>query len=90
MDQERGQRGASGEIRLKTRIARQVTLARLLITPMPGVHALCDHLSPLLYVPVAPLELADALDWSAVPGLLDDPLQLNSHLCAIGAALRDT
>lgn len=66
----------------------QVTLARLLITPMPGVHALCDHLSPLLYVPVAPLDLTEALDWSGVPGLLDDPLQLNQQLCAIGAALR--
>lgn len=67
----------------------QVTLARLLITPMPGLHALCDHLGPLLYVPVAPLDLAEALDWSAVPGLLDDPLLLNQQLCAIGAALRN-
>jgi hypothetical protein len=66
-----------------------VTLARLLITPMPGVHALCDHLGPLLYVPVAPLDLRDALDWSDVPGLLDDPTLLNQQLCAIGAALRD-
>lgn len=66
----------------------QITLARLLITPMPGVHALCDHLSPLLYVPVAPLDLREALDWSAVPGLLDDPGLLNQRLCAIGAALR--
>lgn len=67
----------------------QVTLARLLVTPMPGLHALCDHLGPLLYVPVQPLDLSEALDWSAVPGLLDDPLLLNSRLCAIGAALRD-
>ena len=66
----------------------QVTLARLLVTPMPGMHALCDHLGPLLYVPVAPLDLREALDWSAVPGLLDDPLLLNQQLCAIGAALR--
>jgi MSHA biogenesis protein MshI len=67
----------------------QVTLARLLITPMPGMHALCDHLAPLLYVPVAPLDLSEALDWSAVPGLLDDTALLNQHLCAIGAALRE-
>lgn len=67
----------------------QVTLARLLITPMPGVHALCDHLGPLLYVPVAPLDLQHALDWSAVPDLLADPSLLNQHLCAIGAALRE-
>lgn len=67
----------------------QVTLARLLITPMPGVQALCEHLAPLLYVPVAPLALEEALDFSAVPDLLADPGALNRHLCAIGAALRE-
>ncbi len=67
----------------------QVTLARLLITPMPGVQALCDHLGPLLYVPVAPLDLTEVLDFSAVPALLADPALLNRHLCAIGAALRE-
>ena len=67
----------------------QVTLARLLITPMPGVQALCDHLAPLLYVPVAPLHLAEVLDFSAVPALLTDAALLNRHLCAIGAALRE-
>lgn len=67
----------------------QVTLARLLITPMPGVQALCDHLAPLLYVPVAPLALAEVLDLDAVPELQADPARLNRHLCAIGAALRE-
>jgi len=67
----------------------QVTLARLLITPMPGVQALCDHLTPLLYVPVAPLQLDKVLDFSAVPELLADPALLNRQLCAIGAALRE-
>ena len=66
----------------------QVTLARLLIAPMPGVQALCEHLGPLLYVPVAPLELDAVLDFSAVPELLTDAVLLNRHLCAIGAALR--
>ena len=53
----------------------QVTLARLLITPMTGVQALCDHLAPLLYVPVAPLQLDAVLDFSAVPDLLTDYLR---------------
>jgi MSHA biogenesis protein MshI len=66
----------------------QVTLARLLITPMPGVQALCDHLTPLLYVPVAALALDEVLDFSTVPELLADPALLNQQLCAIGAALR--
>ncbi len=67
----------------------QVTLARLLVTPMPGVQALCLHLAPLLYVPVLPLLLDEVLDWTDVPGLLADAELLNRHLCAIGAALRD-
>ena len=50
---------------------------------------LAAHLAPLLYVPVAPLDLAEALDWSAVPGLLDDPAAINRVLLAIGAALRE-
>lgn len=66
----------------------QVTLSRLLVTPMPGVQALCDHLGPLMYVPVSPLDLRDALDWQHQPGLPDDPLRLNAALVAIGAALR--
>lgn len=67
----------------------QVTLSQLLITPMPGVAELAAHLAPLLYVPVAALDLAEALDWSAVPGLLDDPAAINRALLAIGAALRE-
>ena len=67
----------------------QVTLARLLITPMAGVQQLCEHLAPLLYVPVAPLVLDEVLDLSAVPELLADPALLNRQLCAIGAALRE-
>lgn len=67
----------------------QVTLARLLVTPMAGVQALCDHLAPLLYVPVAPLVLDEVLDLSAVPHLSADPALLNRQLCAIGAALRE-
>jgi hypothetical protein len=53
------------------------------------VAALCEHLGPLLYVPVAPLELDAVLDLSAVPALAGDPLLFNRQLCAIGAALRD-
>jgi MSHA biogenesis protein MshI len=67
----------------------QVTLARLLVTPMVGVQALCDHLGPLLYVPVAPLLLDEVLDLSAVPELLAEPALFNRQLCAIGAALRE-
>lgn len=66
----------------------QVALARLLVTPMPGQQALCEHLAPLLYVPVAAYDLS-ALDLQAVPELLAEPALLNQHLCAIGAGLRE-
>ncbi len=66
----------------------QVTLARLLITPMPGVQALCDYLGPLLYVPVLPMVLDEVIDFSAVPALAAEPALLNQQLIAIGAALR--
>ncbi|MBP6901004.1 MAG: agglutinin biogenesis protein MshI [Burkholderiaceae bacterium] len=67
----------------------QVTLARVLVTPMPGVQALTEHLGPLLYVPVLPLDLGELLDLSAVPELAGDALALNRALLAIGAALRE-
>ncbi len=67
----------------------QVTLSQLLITPMPGVDDLARYLGPLLYVPVAPLDLGELLDWSAVPDLAADAAALNRVLLAIGAALRD-
>ena len=66
----------------------QVSLARLLVTPMPGLDALCDHLRPLLYVPVDAWDAAQALDLDEVPALAADTALLNRHLCAIGAALR--
>ncbi len=66
----------------------QVTLAQMLVTPMPGVETLCEHLRPLLYVPVAVFDAQAVLDLGAVPALSADARTLNHHLCAIGAALR--
>jgi MSHA biogenesis protein MshI len=67
----------------------QVTLARLLVGPMPGQRRFVEHLAPLLYVPVEGLDLSALLDLAAQPELASDPTQSNLHLCAIGAALRD-
>jgi MSHA biogenesis protein MshI len=67
----------------------QVSLARLLVATMPGQQRFLDHLAPLLYVPVEPLDLASLVDIDAVAAVAADPEQLNRHLCAIGAALRD-
>jgi MSHA biogenesis protein MshI len=65
-----------------------LSLARLLVSPTRSTAAFCSRLRELLYVPVAPLELGDALDTRAVPALADADV-LSRHLCAIGAALRD-
>ena len=67
----------------------QVSLARLLVAPMPGQSRFLDYLRPLLYVPVEALDLGALVDLGACPGLVDDAVRLNLHLCAIGAALRD-
>ena len=67
----------------------QVSLAGLRVTPMPLQDAFCEHLRPLLFVPIQPFDAAAVLDLSAVPALAADSLLLNQHLCAIGAALRD-
>jgi MSHA biogenesis protein MshI len=67
----------------------QVTMSQLLITPMPGQEALCNHLRPLLYVPVLPLDLHRALDWRSPKAVRDDPALLNAVTVAIGAALRE-
>lgn len=64
-----------------------LALARLLVTPAPGVHAFATHVGELLYAPVQLLALDEALDFSAVPELADAATR-HHYLCAIGAALR--
>lgn len=66
----------------------QVSLARVLVAPMPFVDKLVAHLTPLLYVPVEVLDVAGVIDLSAVPTLIEDAKALNDALPAIGAALR--
>ena len=67
----------------------QVTLARLLVGPMPGQQRFVEHLAPLMYVPVEHFDLTQRVDLSAAPELASDAALLNRHLAAIGAALRD-
>lgn len=64
-----------------------VTLARLVLAPMPEGESLREYLAANLYLPVESLNLADVFDISAVPEL--DRVEYQS-LCftALGAALR--
>lgn len=70
------------------RLASHVSLARLLICPGPGTAALIEHARALIYVPVLPLDLSEALDLDAVPELRQ-PEQQTPWLVALGAALRE-
>ena len=70
------------------RLFSHVSLARLLICPGPGTATLMEHVRSLMYVPTAALDLAEALDLSAVPEL-QAPEQQTLWLIALGAALRE-
>jgi len=70
------------------RIYSAVSLAHLLVAPIPGVDGFLAYLRANLTVPVVPLDLPAVLDLGAVPALLD-PLRQFQCLRAIGAALRD-
>ncbi len=70
------------------RLYSSVSLAHLLVAPIPGVDGFLSYLRANLTVSVVPLDLSSALDIGAAPALLD-PLRQFQCLRAIGAALRD-
>jgi MSHA biogenesis protein MshI len=70
------------------RVQSHVSLARLLTVPGPGMAGLAEHLQRFIGVPLAPFELAGALDCSAVPALQGSAAAA-PWLLALGAALRD-
>ena len=70
------------------RLYSSVSLAHLLVAPIPGVDGFLSYLRANLTVAVVPLDLSNALDIGAAPALLD-PLRQFQCLRAIGAALRD-
>ena len=64
----------------------QVSLARLLVSPAAALESFCVQAREMIFVPVAALDLAEALDLSALGDI--DPAELAAALPAIGAALR--
>ena len=64
-----------------------ITLAKMMIAPLPGVEGLREYLASNLYVPVEVLDLADAFDFSAVPALAQPERQAQCFT-VLGAALR--
>jgi MSHA biogenesis protein MshI len=65
-----------------------IPLNRLLVGPLPGGEQFVDYLAGNLSLPVASANLADVLDFEAVPGLAEVTAQYTNWR-ALGAALRD-
>jgi MSHA biogenesis protein MshI len=64
-----------------------INVAKLVLAPT-GASGLDEYLSSNLYTPVESLELADVLDLSAAPELLE-PARQQRFFLTLGAALRD-
>ncbi len=65
-----------------------ISLSRLLVGPLPGGERFVDYLATNLSLPVASANLAEVLDFDAVPGLAEVSAQYENWR-ALGAALRD-
>ncbi len=65
-----------------------INVRRLLVTPLPESFAFVQYLREFLSVSVDELDLAEVLDFPALPELAL-PLQQTRYLKVIGAALRD-
>lgn len=69
------------------RLHGHITVARLLLSPLPTMPALLSYLREYLSLPVAELDLNEVLDLTLVPELRQ-PARQAHYLKAIGAALR--
>ncbi len=65
----------------------QIALQRVMVAPPPGAAVLVDFLASNLYLPVETANLADVMDLSGTPALLE-PTAQSPWLEAIGIALR--
>ncbi|TAK92415.1 MAG: agglutinin biogenesis protein MshI [Burkholderiaceae bacterium] len=65
-----------------------ITVAKLMVLPVPGFPDFVGFLGANLYVPVAPLDLSTAIDGSAITGWEDPALQAQ-YFHVVGMALRD-
>ena len=70
------------------RLNGHISVTRLLVSSLPGVPGFLDYLRDYLSLPVVELDLADVLDFPAVPEL-SQGLRQTQCLKVLGAALRD-
>jgi MSHA biogenesis protein MshI len=66
---------------------RNVAVAKVMVTPVPGADDMRDHLAANLDVPVALLYLSEMMDFPRIPEL-HEPLRQAQCLQLIGAAMR--
>lgn len=71
------------------RLYNFISFSRLIVTDLPTVPGLLDHLRGYLSLPVEPLDLAAVIDFETIPELRDSHRQAEC-LELIGAALRET
>jgi MSHA biogenesis protein MshI len=67
---------------------RQMSIVRVLVTPVPGAEDMREHLASNLDVPVATLRLSEIMDFPRIPELHEEARQAQC-LQPIGAALRE-
>ncbi|MBI3044756.1 MAG: agglutinin biogenesis protein MshI [Betaproteobacteria bacterium] len=67
---------------------RHITVARVMVTPVPGADDLREHLAAGLDVPVALVHLSEIMDFPHIPELHEEARQAQC-LQLIGAALRE-
>jgi MSHA biogenesis protein MshI len=64
-----------------------IPISKLVVAAYPPVEDFASSLAENLYVPVVPMDLAQVMDFSAVPELREPECQA-MNLLLIGAALR--
>ena len=67
---------------------RHISVARVMVTPVPGAEDLREHLAANLDVPVALIHLSEIMDFPHIPELHEDARQAQC-LQLIGAAMRE-
>jgi len=67
---------------------RNIAVARVMVTPVPGADDMREHLAANLDVPVALIHLSELMDFPHIPELHEDARQAQC-LQLIGAAMRE-
>jgi len=70
------------------RLNSHIRMSRLMVSPLPTVPGLVVYLGAYFSLPVVEIDLADVLDFRAIPEL-SNPVNQAQYLKTLGAALRD-